>query len=383
MDRFRSNRLRSIAGRGRAIAARVLALAVVLCALAPGNALSQIYRHQDADGNWQFGDRPPPGHRFDTVPEPYASDQRPDADLAARLERLFDPQSPIERATLAVVAIEHGLGAGSGFFISADGYILTNKHVVRPADFGQWKEVSDRLAAEEAELASLTDQRHELQRQLAAMEDDLKRLEQTVGAVHPAQQAEAEARYERMRSSYAYRKKRLTEARTLLEKRERAYRKNKLEFAWQSTASKMQNSFKVVLKDKTELTAFLIDTSDTLDLALLKLDDHRTPAIPPAAGGWLGQGETVFAVGNPLGMADALTSGVITTLRDGKIVTDAQILPGNSGGPLLSQHGEVIGVNVSKFAGGDSVFNQGFGMAIPISVALRQFPALRDLAAPD
>jgi hypothetical protein len=355
---------------------------VAVIAAAPAPSSAEIYRYQDAEGNWQFSDRPPPDHRFDAIDEPYAKDDGPADDLAAQLDEAFRPRSPIERATLAVVAISHGLGKGSGFFISQDGYILTNKHVVRPTEFGQWQEADERLAEEETALIALADQYEDLKRQLATMEEDLARAEELVGAAHASQREEVQARYERMRSSYGYRKKRLAEARDLLRERERSFRRAKMDFDWQSTAASMQNSFQVILKDKTELTAFLIDTSAELDLALLKLDGHRTPVIRPAAGGWLGQGETVFAVGNPIGMADATTSGVITTLRDGKIVTDAQILPGNSGGPLLNQQGEVIGVNVSKLSGGDSVHNQGFGMAIPITVAIRQFAELRDLAMP-
>jgi S1-C subfamily serine protease len=358
------------------------ALGLILAMAAAGAAMSEIYRYQDADGTWHFSDRPPPDQRFDAVPEAYAKQQGPAEDLAAQLAQAFPPHSPIERATLAVVAVRHGLGEGSGFFVSENGYILTNRHVVRPTEFGQWQEAQDKLVGEEAELTRLADEHEDLKRQLAAMDDDLARAEELVGAAHPAQQAEAQERYERMRSSYQYRRKRLAKAQDILKERERAFRRAKLEFDWQSTASSMQNSFQVVLKDETELTAFLVDTSDDLDLALLKLDGHRTPAIRPAGGGWLGQGETVFAVGNPIGMADATTSGVITTLRDGKIVTDAQILPGNSGGPLLNQEGEVIGVNVSKLSGGDSVYNQGFGMAIPIGVAIRQFPELHGLPMP-
>jgi len=349
----------------------------------PASAFGDIYRFQDADGNWHFSDRPPPGQRFDAIQAPYAQEQAPGEDLAAQLQGTFSPQSPLERATLAVLAVKHGAVEGSGFFVSDDGHILTNKHIVRPTEFGQWKEAGERLAEEQAEIASLTEQYEDLKRQLAVMAEDLARAEEMVGAAHAARREQAQAQYERMQASYAYRKRRLAEARTLLTERQRSFRRTKLDFDWQTSAASVQTSFQVLLKDRTELTAFLIDTADDLDLALLKIDGHRTPSLAPAAGGWLGQGETVFAIGNPIGMGNALTSGVITTLRDGKIVTDAQILPGNSGGPLLNQQGEVIGVNVSKLAGGDSVFNQGFGMAIPIGVAIRQFPALRDLAAPN
>jgi len=70
-------------------------------------------------------------------------------------------------------------------------------------------------------------------------------------------------------------------------------------------------------------------------------------------------------------MRDSVTSGIIARRQDEYLVTDAQILPGNSGGPLLNETGEVIGVNTLKFA--ENAIATGFGMAIPSAVIDDEF----------
>lgn len=341
-----------------------------------GTSAAEIFRFQDADGNWQFSDRPPPGQSAAPVEEAYAKPQGPPADLLGQLTAAYQPRTGIERATLAVVGIEHALGSGSGFFIRDDGYILTNLHVVRPTETGAWRESGEKLDAEVAELATLREQAKDMERQLAGLAADLSTAREQLEDMPPDQRAEPAARYAQMQESHRFRKARLDDAKAALEKRERELRRERLDHSWQGTASSIQTNFKVILKDGTELSALLVGSSKELDLALLKVDGHTTPALTPAGASWLGQGETVFAIGSPLGMGDAMTSGVITTLREGHIITDAQLLPGNSGGPLLNEKGEVIGVNVARLTQGDVMTNAGFGMAIPIVDALKQFPEL-------
>ena len=82
----------------------------------------------------------------------------------------------------------------------------------------------------------------------------------------------------------------------------------------------------------------------------------------------------VFAVGSPLGLADNMTAGVVTRVRGDHIMTDAKILPGNSGGPLITETGKVIGINTLKLARNANA--EGFGLAIPVGVASAQFPQM-------
>ena len=125
----------------------------------------------------------------------------------------------------------------------------------------------------------------------------------------------------------------------------------------------MQPSSKLSLKNGTKLSARLVKDSKQHDLALLKLDGYVTPFLNVASNTKNRQGAQVYAIGSPLGMKDFVTSGIITGVSSGKIVTDSQILPGNSGGPLVDPDGNVIGVN------------DGFGLSVPINIVLKEFAA--------
>jgi S1-C subfamily serine protease len=87
-------------------------------------------------------------------------------------------------------------------------------------------------------------------------------------------------------------------------------------------------------------------------------------------------GERLFTIGNPVGLAYTVTSGVFSGQRsDGEqrlLQTDAPINPGNSGGPLLEENGQVVGINTLVLRGA-----QGIGFAIPIETAYEEFFELR------
>jgi S1-C subfamily serine protease len=136
--------------------------------------------------------------------------------------------------------------------------------------------------------------------------------------------------------------------------------------------------FRVGLVDGRELTAKLIGTDPSSDLAVLKLETReRLPAVPIGRSEDLLIGETVIAIGNPFGLASTVTTGVVSALhRNFKagdrtlfdfIQTDASINPGNSGGPLLDVEGRLIGINTAIL--GDR--SAGIGFAIPIDRARR------------
>ncbi|MFY0566419.1 trypsin-like peptidase domain-containing protein [Archangium lansingense] len=127
----------------------------------------------------------------------------------------------------------------------------------------------------------------------------------------------------------------------------------------------------VVLADGRELEAEVIGSDATNDLAVLKVSAKQPlPAAKLGTTSDLMIGETVIAIGSPLGLSKTVTSGVVSatgrTLKtDGKtyndfIQTDAAINPGNSGGPLLNVDGDVIGINTAIIASA-----QGIGFAIP------------------
>jgi S1-C subfamily serine protease len=136
-------------------------------------------------------------------------------------------------------------------------------------------------------------------------------------------------------------------------------------------------SYTIVLKDGTELDTSPVAVSQEHDLALLKLDRHKTPRLKPAAAE-IGQGEPVYSIGSPLGLRDSISVGVVSGHGPSFIRTDAKIVPGNSGGPLVLADGWVVGINTLKqmIRAPEGQF-EGIGLAISIDTALREFA--RDL----
>jgi serine protease Do len=132
----------------------------------------------------------------------------------------------------------------------------------------------------------------------------------------------------------------------------------------------------VVLSDRREFQAEVVGADAAADLALLRIDPPSAlPALPMGDSDNLEVGDLVLAIGNPFGIGQTVTSGIISALsRTGPrvgsdlsfIQTDAAINPGNSGGALVTIDGELVGVNTAIFTrGGGSI---GIGFAIPIDL---------------
>ncbi|HET6143551.1 MAG TPA: trypsin-like peptidase domain-containing protein [Candidatus Acidoferrales bacterium] len=136
----------------------------------------------------------------------------------------------------------------------------------------------------------------------------------------------------------------------------------------------------VTLGDRTNYQAKFIGADERNDIALVKIDpkEKKLPVLTMGDSESLLVGQRVLAIGNPFGFQSTLTTGVVsalgrtvqtgqTTVIDGAIQTDAAINQGNSGGPLLNSHGEVIGINSAIYT--PSGTTAGIGFAIPISTA--------------
>ncbi|MEB2345913.1 MAG: trypsin-like peptidase domain-containing protein [Deltaproteobacteria bacterium] len=135
---------------------------------------------------------------------------------------------------------------------------------------------------------------------------------------------------------------------------------------------------KVSLQDGRELDATLIGADPNNDLAVLAVEtDEKLPWVAPGSSADLLVGEPVIAIGNPFGLSQTVTTGVISALDRslrasedrafyGFLQTDASINPGNSGGPLLNAEGSLIGINTAIYQGAE-----GIGFAIPIDTARR------------
>ena len=144
------------------------------------------------------------------------------------------------------------------------------------------------------------------------------------------------------------------------------------------------DEIKVKLSDERELTAKVIGRDPKTDLALIKVDsDGSFTPLPLGDSDKLEVGEWVVAIGNPFGLGNTVTAGIVSAKYrhlgagsyDNFIQTDASINPGNSGGPLLNTLGEVIGINTAIFSqSGGSI---GIGFAIPINMAKDLLPQLK------
>jgi serine protease Do len=136
---------------------------------------------------------------------------------------------------------------------------------------------------------------------------------------------------------------------------------------------------KVVLADKREFTAKLIGKDQNTDIAVIKIDASDLPVASVGNSDNVQVGQWVLAIGNPLGLNNTVTAGIVSALGrniniDGNsyainnfIQTDAVINPGNSGGALVDINGLVVGINAAiKTTTG---YYQGYGFAIPMNIA--------------
>jgi len=130
----------------------------------------------------------------------------------------------------------------------------------------------------------------------------------------------------------------------------------------------------VSLTDGRSFQAELVGSDPATDVALIKIPAEQLTALPLADSSQLRVGDFVVAIGNPFGLGQTVTSGIVSALgRSGLgiegyenfIQTDASINPGNSGGALVNLRGELVGINTAIFSPGQKAGNVGIGFAIP------------------
>lgn len=264
--------------------------------------------------------------------------------LAGKLAAAFPAGTPLEQARNATVYIKTPWGSGSGFFVTANGYIVTNRHVV---------EVDAKsVQAGKQKLDELVAQLDRERRNIERWEEQLKRV--TDQQVRKDAEEELRQRRENL-AKYT------------------ALHKEATEQNQKMSRGASPSDTKVILIDGSELSVQTIKMSDNTDLALLSVDCYNAPFIRPVTDNrHLGQGQKVYSIGSPMGLRYTVTSGIISGYREHKgrkfIQTDASINPGNSGGPLIDEQGGLIGINTMVLRDA-----QGIGFAVPFQEVKTEF----------
>lgn len=349
---------------------------------------AEIYKYQDASGRWHFTDKKPqtkkrrlekidPLNRsvVDSPIDNTAQDKSlpPSDDIAADLVARYRPQSTIEKTTLGVVTVKTTAGLGSGFFISNDGYIVTNRHVIRP-------EKRKKVAYDEQQQLnylrnSIKTARHNVSVYSKRLKNMQPRLNQYKydyeSSDFQSEKAAAKEKYVNYKKRYSDSETSLKRSRERLAKHKRNLARHEQKMSDLNRKLVFANTarrFDIVLKNGARLKADLVKISKEHDLALLKVNDKKTPVLSLSKDKYLRQGERVYAFGSPRGDMDSVTSGIVTGLNQKHIKIDAMISPGNSGGPLVNEQGDVVGVNTVLYT------QTGFGGAIPIRYVHESFP---------
>ena len=267
---------------------------------------------------------------------PSTASAKPGA-VALRITSVSPARNAIERARNATVLIKTTWGAGSGFFISTDCQIVTNRHVIEldPKELQNAQADFDEAKAELSALAKELEQRR------------LNFLQACPNC--------SDADYDQQVGIYQQRYDRANE---IVKERE--------QLLANITAGASPT---VTTADGVQTPAKIVRKSDELDLALLSIDEQGCPFIHAAAEqNEIEHGTPLYTIGNPVGLRHSVTAGIFSGTQQMKghlmIQTDAPINPGNSGGPLLNQRGFVVGVNTMTVSNA-----QGIGFAIPYDLA--------------
>ena len=344
-----------------------------------------VYKYQDQNGFWHFSDTPPDvaGDAVEQTVKDKKVKITTSTDLQKQLSKKLPAQNKIEQARNATVSIKTALHYGSGFFITENGYIVTNKHVVHGGaeelaqdqiELEKEKEALDRIANLlsdenywlEQENAWLMETKSKLEKIRWRIENNLRTLSSAEKNYYNANTPEYNARL----GVYRGRKSEYDRQEQQYNNKEASFQKRKYEYDKMDINLHSQRGCSVILADETELIAKEVAVSDKHDLLLLKIDGYVTPFIRPGNANQLAHGEPLYAIGNPINFAHSVTSGVFSGFREDLIQSSAQVNPGNSGGPLITKEGDVIGVNTKKIVHQEI---EGISFAIPIHIVLNEF----------
>jgi len=259
--------------------------------------------------------------------------------------------NPIDNALRATVTVKTPLGTGSGFFVTGN-YIVTNKHVVAVKS-EQIEELRHQVAIHKEEIRLM-------ESSIAEYRQKALRIGGATGKLWEAKADHSETKLQKTRKKLAHDQERLDKMESGLRARD----------------------ITIITADNSKYTASSLTVSLQRDLALLTLFAENPARLqPPPAGSAIRPGDTLYAIGSPVGLPQTVTKGILSGYRGFHstgggtnqvyIQTDAAINHGNSGGPLIDQRGYVRGVNTKSRRG-----TQGIGFAIPIEDVYQEFDTM-------
>ncbi|MGH8208806.1 MAG: S1C family serine protease [Steroidobacteraceae bacterium] len=302
--------------------------------------------------------REPPGPGITPIPQLGAStalNERAALRSLAPTVQLAPPPAtgnPIEAARNATVLIKTAWGLGAGFIIDGHCHVITNRHVV--------DENGSRVAHMIVEDPQVRSRMALTQQQLQVSISREQQLLRALGS-EPGMNTERlrlQAHIEAMQREVADVPGSLSQTIS------------------HQVDSAAHSGFSATLVDGTVYPGLHAQTSEHLDLALFQLPGDHCAYVTIGRSLGLAVGTRLYTIGNPVGLAFTVTSGIFSGERqEGEqrlLQTDAPINPGNSGGPLVTESGAVIGVNTLVMRE-----TQGIGFAIPIESVLEEFPGVR------
>jgi S1-C subfamily serine protease len=277
--------------------------------------------------------------------------------MARQLAVSNPPRNPIEAARNATLFIKTEWGSqGSGFIINAGCDAVTNRHVV---EFDAEK------------ISKAIQSRPDFQSKVVSAQSKMEFSLQQLKAIY-SQVLAYEGNSKRARDIKEKIESMEADLAALPQKIDQEITAKVGDEAWRAEVK----GFTAVLIDGTEYPAIKARYAPDSDLALFHLPTEGCPYLEYADSRELQQGQKLYTIGSPSGLAYSVTSGIFSGARDVNqhhvLQTDAPINPGNSGGPLITESGKVVGINTSVLRD-----TQGIGFAIPIETVGEEFPGLR------
>jgi S1-C subfamily serine protease len=251
-----------------------------------GKAEADIYQYKDKNGNWVLTDSPPGNvENMEIIKDKDGRSSRFSRfrDIEKDLTEKYRPKSDIEKASLSTVTIKSSIELGSGFFINENGYILTNKHVLR-GDETQMKKTEEFIARVDNRIeddeATIADAENRLRRMRSDLDDYKTSIDRMT---NPNAQIIAMQKYRSESAQYDFYEAQLRKRKNEFEEKISKYRQEKGELTKKARMAKHDRQFIVILKDKTELEANLVSVSNDHDMALLRIDRCRSPFLQSGA----------------------------------------------------------------------------------------------------